>query len=92
LLVERAFSPGALSADLAAHGGEILETREGAHAFRYDPVFCYPPFGRSFGDVSAARKLSVCRSGQVVLRDAGRVRGTCSISELKGLTSSGSIQ
>ena len=55
---------------LAAHGeliktfrgeveGELLHAARGSNGFGYDPLFYYPPFGCSFGEVSAERKMEV---------------------------------
>jgi XTP/dITP diphosphohydrolase len=39
--------------------GRIAEVPEGTGGFGYDPLFFYPPFGRTFGVVSAADKHRV---------------------------------
>lgn len=36
--------------------GEILETPRGTGGFGYDPVFFYPPLGKSFAELSADEK------------------------------------
>jgi XTP/dITP diphosphohydrolase len=43
--------------------GRILEQPRGTHGFGYDPLFYYPPFGCSFGEVAAERKLAVSHRG-----------------------------
>ena len=43
--------------------GTILEAARGTGGFGYDPLFFYPPFGRSFGEASDAEKLSVSARG-----------------------------
>ncbi len=43
--------------------GEILEEPRGPNGFGYDPLFFYPPFGCSFGEVPAAEKLKVSHRG-----------------------------
>jgi XTP/dITP diphosphohydrolase len=43
--------------------GEILEEPRGPHGFGYDPLFYYPPFGCSFGEAAAERKLTVSHRG-----------------------------
>jgi XTP/dITP diphosphohydrolase len=43
--------------------GEILEEPHGLNGFGYDPLFFYRPFGRSFGEISAERKLTVSHRG-----------------------------
>lgn len=44
--------------------GEIAPEPRGTHGFGYDPVFFYPPYGCTFGEVSDARKLAVAHRGQ----------------------------
>jgi XTP/dITP diphosphohydrolase len=39
--------------------GRILDAPRGAQGFGYDPLFFYEPFGCTFGEASAERKLSV---------------------------------
>jgi XTP/dITP diphosphohydrolase len=39
--------------------GRIAEAPRGANGFGYDPLFFYPPFDSTFGEVSAQRKLEV---------------------------------
>jgi len=39
--------------------GRIIDAPRGANGFGYDPLFFYEPFGCTFGEVSAERKLSV---------------------------------
>ncbi len=39
--------------------GELLQAARGAGGFGYDPLFYYPAFGRSFGEVPLARKQTV---------------------------------
>jgi XTP/dITP diphosphohydrolase len=46
--------------------GEILHEARGAHGFGYDPLFFYPPFNCSFGEVSAPRKFGVSHRGQAL--------------------------
>jgi XTP/dITP diphosphohydrolase len=46
--------------------GEILEEPRGAEGFGYDPLFYYPPFGRSFGEVSAEEKMAVSHRGKAL--------------------------
>ncbi len=43
--------------------GQILEAARGGNGFGYDPLFFYPPFRCSFGEASAARKLTVSHRG-----------------------------
>lgn len=43
--------------------GEILDEPRGANGFGYDPLFYYPPFGCTFGEVEPERKLAVSHRG-----------------------------
>ena len=46
--------------------GRILDAPRGANGFGYDPVFFYPPFGCSFGEVDAERKFEVNHRGNAL--------------------------
>jgi XTP/dITP diphosphohydrolase len=46
--------------------GELLRTAAGPGGFGYDPLFYYPPFGRSFGELDDERKFSVSHRGNAV--------------------------
>lgn len=48
--------------------GLILDEERGANGFGYDPMFYYPPFGCTFGEVDAARKMDVSHRGQALRR------------------------
>ena len=39
--------------------GEIIDDRRGQHGFGYDPVFYYPPLGKTFAQLSTAEKSSI---------------------------------
>ena len=43
--------------------GEILEELRGEHGFGYDPLFYYPPFGKSFGEIPDEDKFAVSHRG-----------------------------
>jgi XTP/dITP diphosphohydrolase len=43
--------------------GEITPNPAGTNGFGYDPIFFYPPFGATFGQVEDARKLAVAHRG-----------------------------
>jgi XTP/dITP diphosphohydrolase len=43
--------------------GEILRAARGPGGFGYDPLFYYPPFGCSFGEVDGPRKFEVSHRG-----------------------------
>jgi XTP/dITP diphosphohydrolase len=46
--------------------GELLEEPRGTAGFGYDPVFYYPPYARSFGEVSMEEKLAVSHRGKAL--------------------------
>ena len=46
--------------------GELLEEPRGTGGFGYDPVFYYPPYARSFGEVSMEEKLAVSHRGKAL--------------------------
>jgi XTP/dITP diphosphohydrolase len=43
--------------------GEISAEPSGVHGFGYDPIFFYPPYGRTLADVSDEEKLRVAHRG-----------------------------
>ncbi len=47
--------------------GYILHHFSGSHGFGYDPLFFYPPFNASFGDLDDGEKFSISHRG-VALR------------------------
>src|SRR5688500_9298927 len=44
---------------VATVDGRIAEAPLGPHGFGYDPLFFYPPFGRTFGEVAPEEKARV---------------------------------
>ncbi len=46
--------------------GEILEEPRGAGGVGYDPLFYYPPYGRSFGEISVEEKMAVSHRGKAL--------------------------
>ncbi len=44
--------------------GEIWPEPRGTHGFGYDPIFYYPPYGRTFGEVEDQEKLAVAHRGR----------------------------
>ena len=44
--------------------GEIAEAPAGRHGFGYDPIFFYPPYGRTLGEVEGIEKLAVAHRGK----------------------------
>ena len=60
--------------------GEIAPAPAGSHGFGYDPIFFYPPYGATLGEVDDARKLAVAHRGKAFrqfrawLEQRGRAR------------------
>lgn len=48
--------------------GRIAEEPRGANGFGYDPLFFYPPFGRTFGEMERAEKDRVSHRGKAFAR------------------------
>jgi XTP/dITP diphosphohydrolase len=48
--------------------GRIAEEPRGANGFGYDPLFFYPPFGRTFGEVPREEKDRVSHRGKAFAR------------------------
>ena len=48
--------------------GLIAEEMRGAHGFGYDPLFFYPPFGKTFGEVAHGEKDRVSHRGKAFAR------------------------
>ncbi len=46
--------------------GRLADAPAGSHGFGYDPIFFYPPYGRTFGEVSDAEKTAVSHRGQAM--------------------------
>ncbi len=44
--------------------GEIAQAPRGENGFGYDPLFYYPPFGCTFGEIEPERKFAVSHRGQ----------------------------
>jgi XTP/dITP diphosphohydrolase len=44
--------------------GEIAPAPRGTYGFGYDPIFFYPPYGCTMGEVDDARKLAVAHRGK----------------------------
>ncbi|MDQ3171056.1 MAG: RdgB/HAM1 family non-canonical purine NTP pyrophosphatase [Acidobacteriota bacterium] len=44
--------------------GEIAREPRGVEGFGYDPIFFYPPYGQTLGEVAGVRKLAVVHRGQ----------------------------
>jgi XTP/dITP diphosphohydrolase len=48
--------------------GLIASEPRGVSGFGYDPLFFYPPFGKTFGEVPAAEKDEVSHRGKAFAR------------------------
>jgi XTP/dITP diphosphohydrolase len=46
--------------------GVIAEAPRGSGGFGYDPVFFYPPLGRTFGEISDEEKRRVSHRGKAL--------------------------
>ncbi|MBV8864376.1 MAG: RdgB/HAM1 family non-canonical purine NTP pyrophosphatase [Acidobacteriaceae bacterium] len=46
--------------------GEILREPRGKNGFGYDPLFLYPPLGKSFAEIGAKEKLAVSHRGHAL--------------------------
>ena len=55
--------------------GRIADEARGANGFGYDPLFFYPPFGRTFGEVAPQDKARVSHRGQAFARLREFLRG-----------------
>jgi len=62
--------------------GTIARAPRGTHGFGYDPIFYYPPFGRTLGEVPRDEKAAISHRGKAfrALRDflvsANRIPGS----------------
>jgi XTP/dITP diphosphohydrolase len=46
--------------------GILAEAPAGPNGFGYDPIFFYPPYGKTFGEVSNEQKTAVSHRGQAM--------------------------
>ena len=46
--------------------GALAPAPAGANGFGYDPIFLYPPYGKTFGEVSDEEKTAVSHRGQAM--------------------------
>ncbi len=44
--------------------GRVVNAPRGTHGFGYDPIFFYPPYGKTLGEATDAEKLVVSHRGQ----------------------------
>jgi XTP/dITP diphosphohydrolase len=56
----------ALFETMARVEGRLAEAPAGHNGFGYDPVFFYPPYGKTFGEVSDEQKCEVSHRGQAM--------------------------
>jgi XTP/dITP diphosphohydrolase len=54
--------------------GEITERARGEYGFGYDPIFWYPPYGCTLGEVLGDRKLAVAHRGKAFRQFADWLR------------------
>lgn len=54
--------------------GEILHAPQGQGGFGYDPLFYYPPFGKTFAELSAEEKNSISHRGAAVRAFAAKIK------------------
>ena len=55
--------------------GEVSPEPRGANGFGYDPIFLYPPYGRTLAEVDDEQKLRVAHRGHAFRNLAKWVRG-----------------
>ena len=46
--------------------GKLADTPAGSNGFGYDPIFLYPSYGKTFGEVSDEEKTAVSHRGQAI--------------------------
>ena len=50
--------------------GRIALARKGEHGFGYDPIFFFPPFGKTFGEIDRETKATVSHRGKALKKFA----------------------
>lgn len=60
--------------------GRILDAPRGSGGFGYDPLFFYPPFGRTFGEAAIERKMTVSHRAQALAAMFAYLRGLGGVS------------
>ena len=55
--------------------GRITFALKGVHGFGYDPLFFYPPFGKTFGEIDRETKATVSHRGKALQKLAELLRG-----------------
>ncbi len=59
--------------------GRIIDTPRGAGGFGYDPYFYYPPFDKTFAELSADEKNAVSHRGKAVAELANTINVQCTL-------------
>lgn len=54
--------------------GRIAFAPKGSHGFGYDPLFFFPPFGKTFGEIERDLKATVSHRGKALGRFAAALR------------------
>jgi len=54
--------------------GQLLDRARGANGFGYDPLFFYPPFGGTFGEVPLERKMEVSHRSKALRAMLAQIR------------------
>jgi XTP/dITP diphosphohydrolase len=55
--------------------GVLLDSPRGSNGFGYDPLFYYPPYGQSFGEIDRERKQLVSHRGAALRHMVGFLEG-----------------
>jgi XTP/dITP diphosphohydrolase len=61
--------------------GRIAFSLQGKHGFGYDPLFFYPPMGKTFGEIERETKATVSHRGKALKRLAVELRDLLGISK-----------
>jgi len=73
--VALAEAQGILFETLGTVEGSIAPQPRGSGGFGYDPIFFYPPYGRTFGEITSEEKLAVSHRGRAFRTLAGFLAG-----------------
>jgi XTP/dITP diphosphohydrolase len=46
--------------------GQLADKPSGSGGFGYDPIFCYPAYGKTFAEISRERKTAVSHRGEAI--------------------------
>lgn len=57
--------------------GRIADAPRGSHGFGYDPIFYFPPYDATLGEVTEQQKLAVAHRGEAFRALATWLRRTC---------------